>query len=162
MDARPGWEQQEETLKREWDETFNKRNDDMPNLNDMKTSNSRFLTQADVGKGILVTVSGIEQGNVAAEGAPPETKWIASFKEQEKAMVLNNTNLDLMAWACGSENSDEWTGKHVVIYTDPSVMYGGRRVGGLRIRPPKEGAKLPEPEFNDALPPIDNDDGIPF
>ena len=125
----------------------------MPNLNDMKTSNSRFLTQGDVGKGILVTVSAVEQDNVAPEGATPETKWVVSFSEQEKKMVLNNTNLDLISFACDSEDSDEWVGKHIVIYTDPTVMYGGKRVGGLRIRAPKEGAALPEaaPEqdFND-------------
>ena len=39
----------------------------MPNVNDLK--NSKFLTQHDVENGMLVTIEGYEEENVAKEGA---------------------------------------------------------------------------------------------
>jgi len=116
----------------------------MPNVSDMKSSNSRFLTQKDVGPGILATVAKVFLDNVAAEGAPPDEKWVMAINEHEKPLVLNNTNLDLMEFATNSPDTDDWIGKHVVIYTDHAVMYAGRRTGGLRVRAPKPGS-VPEP-----------------
>ncbi len=59
------------------------------------------------------------------------------FKEFEKGMVLNKTNLKRIAFVTGSDETDDWGGKQVVLYTDPDVEFGGDIVGGLRIRKPK-------------------------
>lgn len=118
----------------------------MPNISTMKAS--RFLKRDDVGKGTLVTIDSVSQENIAKEGAPEELKWCVHFREIDKPMVANFTNLQLIARACGSEESEDWEGKQVVLYDDPNVSFGGKLVGGIRVRAPKAGTKtkpVPDP-----------------
>ena len=105
----------------------------MPKINEMLPSS--YLKQSDFDEaGLIVTVSRVEQKNVAREDEPPENKWLVYFAEYEKAMVLNTTNINGLAKACGSDDTDDWPGKEVVVYVDPNVGYGGKTTGGLRIK----------------------------
>jgi hypothetical protein len=98
---------------------------------------SKFLTRADVGKGLLVTIREIFQENVAKEGAPEELRWCLSFDEAEKPMVLNSTNGQIIAAITKSEDTDRWPGHKIVLYDDPNVSFGGKLVGGIRCRAPR-------------------------
>ena len=51
-------------------------------------------------------------------------------------MVLNSTNIHNCAQACNSQDTDDWVGKKVVLYEDPNVSFGGKLVGGIRLRAP--------------------------
>ena len=106
----------------------------MPNINQM--IESKYLKQSDVDGEVEVTIVKIGQINVAREDEQEELKWAARFEEFKKPMVLNSTNLQLLAKACGSEESDDWIGKKVTVYADPNVSFGGKLVGGLRIKLP--------------------------
>src|SRR3990167_8178876 len=94
---------------------------------------SKYLKQTDVHDETLVTVVKVGKANVAREGAEPEFKWLIRFKEFTKPMVLNSTNIKRLARACG-DDTDEWTGKQVMLYVDPDVEFAGNVVGGLRVR----------------------------
>lgn len=122
---------------------------------------SKFLTRADVGPGSLVTIKEIFQENVAKEGAPEENKWCISFVECDKPMVLNATNGQIIASITKSEETDTWPGAKIVLYDDPNVSFGGKLVGGIRVRAPKVAksptAAKPAPP---ALP-VEEDD-VPF
>jgi hypothetical protein len=126
---------------------------------------SKYLTRADAGAGILVTIKEIFQDNVAKEGAPEEMKWCMSFNEVEKPMVLNSTNGQIIASITKSEETDEWIGAKIVLYDDPNVSFGGKLVGGIRVRAPrgqaaKAIAAAPKPapvETQEA-----SDDEVPF
>jgi len=98
---------------------------------------SKFLTRNDVGKGMLVTIREVFQDNVAKEGAPEELRWCLAFDEAEKPMVLNSTNGQIIAAVTGSEETDNWIGKKIVLYDDPNVSFGGKLVGGIRCRAPR-------------------------
>jgi len=114
-----------------------------------KMKESKYLTKDDVGDGVLVTITKLEQQNVALDNEPEETKWIMHFKEFSKGLVLNWTNIQLTAKATGSEETDDWPSKKIVLYTDENVSFGGKLVGGIRIR----AAKNQEKEFDpDDLP----------
>ena len=115
----------------------------MPKISEMRES--KFLKKEDVGRGTLATIAGCKQYNVAMEGAAPEHKWCLTFQELEKPLVLNSTNIQLCAQICGSEDTDHWIGKRIVLYTDPNVSYAGKLVGGIRVRAPKANAAAPEP-----------------
>ena len=106
----------------------------MPKLSEMLPS--RFLKKDDVQQPALVTVADIEQVNVAPEGKPAENKWTMTFNELDKPLVLNSTNMNVLASIYG-DDSDGWLGKQIVIYHDPNVSFGGKLVGGLRLRAPK-------------------------
>jgi hypothetical protein len=127
----------------------------MPKISQMRES--KFLKQDDVAKGALVTITGCDQMNVAVQGADPEMKWCLHFQEVDKPLVLNATNIQLCAKACGSEDTDDWKGKRIVLFVDPNVSYAGQITGGIRIRKPKPNAAPPPPPVEDL-----DDDSIPF
>jgi hypothetical protein len=106
----------------------------MASIHDLKSS--KFLKKEDVGQGVLVTIRAVTQENVAKEGADPEMKWTLWFDEFEKPMVLNSTNGQIIANITGIENEIElgWVGKQVVLFHDPNVSFGGKLMGGIRIR----------------------------
>lgn len=92
---------------------------------------SKFLKKEDAGTGILVTILGVEKRDVGTE-AEPEQKWCLLLAEQ-KPLVLNSTNLALLEKALGSDDSDDWTGKQIVLYNDENVSFGGKLTGGVRV-----------------------------
>jgi hypothetical protein len=124
----------------------------MPKISEMRES--KFLKQSDVGAGVLFTITGCRQHNVAVQGAEPELKWCLEFHESDKPLVMNQTNAQLCAHIFGSDDTDDWTGKKLVLYTDPNVSYGGKLVGGIRVRAPKNQPK--------AAPVAVTADDIPF
>jgi hypothetical protein len=72
-------------------------------------------------------------------------KYALYFEELEKPMVLNSTNGQLIAKIVGSDETDEWAGKQIVLYHDPNISFQGRLVGGIRVRAPKStGYKPPQ------------------
>ena len=104
---------------------------------------SKYLARNDVGSGLDVTIKGIDQANVAMEGEPPEMKYVLHFAEPIKPMVLNSTNAQLIALALKSEETDEWIGRKICLYDDPTVSFGGKLVGGVRCRPCAQPAPTP-------------------
>lgn len=110
----------------------------MPHISEMRES--KFIKKEDCGAGILVTINACKQYNVAASGAPEELKWCLEFHEQEKPLVLNSTNMQVIAGICGSDNTDDWTGHKIVLYSDPNVSFQGRLIGGVRARAPRNQA----------------------
>lgn len=129
------------------------------NVNQLKQSN--YLKKEEVDPPVLVTIHSVEQDNVAKEGAPPEMKWVIHFDEFEKSMVLNSTNGQLIAKICGSDESEDWIGKQIVLYHDPGVSFGGKLVGGIRVRAPKNAAGKPVKPPRIVEADVDNDE-IPF
>ena len=98
---------------------------------------SKFLKKEDVDPAVLVTITEVTQENIAKEGAPVELKWCLHVDEFDKPLVLNSTNGQLIARITGSEDSDGWLGKKIVLFHDPNVTFGGQLVGGIRVRAPK-------------------------
>ncbi len=116
----------------------------MPNVNDLKQS--RFLTQKDIDRPVIVTIAGYSEVNVAKEGAEQDPRWTLVFRELEKPMVLNSTNGQIIQAIIGSGEFEDWIGHKIVLYVDPNVSFGGRLVGGIRCRAPKDQAKpAPQP-----------------
>jgi len=107
----------------------------MPRTNEMIPS--RFLKKGDIGVGILLTVKNVEQVTFKEDTAEAESKWVIHFDETEKGLSLNKTNIQMLEVVCGSDDTDNWVGKQVVLYWDPTVDFMGKIVGGIRIRAPK-------------------------
>lgn len=97
---------------------------------------SKFLKKEDLDydNGNLVTISKIEQQNVALQDGEEDLKWCMSFKEFKKPMVLNSTNIQLTTKALGSDETEDWIGQKIVLYVDDNVSFAGKLVGGVRIR----------------------------
>lgn len=143
----------------------------MPKTSEMRES--KFLKQSDIGTGALMTVLGCNPHNVAKEGAEPEMKWCLEFEEVEKPLVLNSINIQLCEKIFGSDDTDHWIGKRIVLYVDPTISFQGKVTGGIRVRAPKPQNQTQQPAARTtaraaaaavAAPPVSEltDDDIPF
>lgn len=134
----------------------------MPDIGQM--TESKFLKRSDVGGGALLTIKSCEQMNVARKEDAPELKWCLCFAETEKPMVLNRTNAELISMISKERNSDNWGGVKIVAYDDPSISYGGKLVGGIRVRAPRGAAaqQAPVAKPSPADLPAEDMDDIPF
>lgn len=110
----------------------------MPDIDTMKTSN--YLKKEDVGQGALVTISSMVEENMAKQGETEELKWMIYFHEFKKPLVSNVTHREQIAAYTGFRNSDDWPGKQVVLWNDPSVVFQGK-VGAIRIKPANSGSQ---------------------
>lgn len=94
-----------------------------------------FLGKDDVQAPFCTVIRDVRMEKIKGENGE-EDKAVLHFADQQiKAMIINSTNWTTLEDAYG-EDSDMWRGKQVEIYIDPSVMFGGRRIGGLRVRIP--------------------------
>jgi len=89
------------------------------------------------------------------QGDDQEIKPVMYFSSgPPKPMVVNNTNWTNVEAVYGDE-SDNWIGKTIEVWVDPSVVYGGKRLGGLRLRAPAGDhaptTVLPPLAYRDAL-----------
>lgn len=97
---------------------------------------SKYLKKEDVNTGKVVTISRLDQQDVSMENEPESMKWTIYFKEFDKGMVLNWTNMQLIARVLDSEETNDWLDKKIELYEDPNVSFGGNLVGGIRVRAP--------------------------
>jgi hypothetical protein len=93
---------------------------------------SKYLSKEDVPQAVSVSIARISKTEIGDE-ENPKLKTIIEFNGFEKPMILNATNWDTLEAAYGEE-SDGWIGKACEVFTDPNVMYAGKKTGGLRIR----------------------------
>jgi len=114
-----------------------------PKISEMKSS--KFLKKEDVGEGTICIIQGVSQENVAKDGADPEMKWCIHFTNLDKPMVLNSTNMQLIAKFLGSEDTDDWENKKIILYDEPSVSFGNKLTGGIRVKQFKTIVKPDDP-----------------
>jgi hypothetical protein len=142
----------------------------MPRTSEMLPS--KYLKKTDFERPTMLTISRLEQENVGF-GDEVEQKWVMYFEEMERGLVMNSTNIRLAELACNSDDTDDWTGKKIVLYDDPNISFGGKLVGGIRLRAPsrpkdgkpweKKGApKRGDPHPSEPLPAEADDDQVPF
>ncbi len=118
----------------------------MTRMTDLKES--RTLTKEDVEPPVVLTIERFTREKIGAEGQQEE-KWMVNFKELPKALVLNVTNNDILIELFGNLEIEEYAGKVITLYSDPNVMFAGKKVGGIRIRAPEKGDR--SPGFNDEI-----------
>lgn len=114
---------------------------------------SKFLRKEDFDEDRVMTIKGLKLEDMP--GDEGKQKWVLYFNEDDKGLALNATTIRTCERAYGKE-SDDWMGKKVLVYVDEDVMFGGKVVGGLRIRTPK--VKTVKPAAGSE----DFDDDIPF
>jgi len=52
----------------------------------------------------------------------------------EKGLGLNKVNAEAIAEISKTKVIEQWVGVRVCLYVDPNVMFGGKRVGGVRVK----------------------------
>jgi len=116
-------------------------------------SDSKYLRKDDVGEdGVNLTIAGFKRETLEGDHGDEE-KTIMGFVESEdyKPMVLNKTNSQLIPIVTGAATPAEAKGKKVNVYNDPTISFGGKITGGLRLRKP-QGVKDDGKPFDDSVP----------
>lgn len=120
---------------------------------------SKYLKRQDVGEdGMVLTIKGFKVEMLKGDDGD-EDKVVMLFVEDVKPMILNRTNSSLLAVCTGIKTAGEAKGKQIVVYDDPTISFGGRVTGGLRI---KKVPGAPRSAPRAATPPADLNDEISF
>lgn len=122
-----------------------------------------FLKSEEIaGKRVPVTIESVE-----VKEFEDGKKLVVHFVGKEKALVCNKTNAAIITENTGSDDTDDWEGKRIVLYTK-KVEMGGKLVPAIRVElaeppPPPRPAPRPAP-VAEAEPPLEEgvDDDIPF
>lgn len=124
-------------------------------FDELVPSKSNYLAKGDVGEdGLILTIKGFRMETIKGDEGD-EDKMVLHFMEDVKPMVLNRTNAQLVGVATGCKVAGEARGKKIVVYNDPTVGFGGKITGGLRIKKvsgaPKAATASREPGSDDGF-----------
>jgi hypothetical protein len=115
---------------------------------------SRFWKASDLPpRGTALKIAKLQLEKV---GIDQKEKYTLYFKGQDKQLVLNGTNWDLIAAFCGAD-SDQWAGKDISLYPTQTT-FGGKTVDCIRVRRPKP-PQAQQPQPAETIPP--DEDGDP-
>lgn len=96
---------------------------------------SRFFKQEDVAEApIQLTITSVAKEEVTFQGKQPEKVTVIRFEGTDRQMLAKATVLSTLKDLFGTPSACQ--GKTVELYQDKSVMMGGKKVGGLRLRAP--------------------------
>ena len=64
-------------------------------------------------------------------------KKLALVVDTDQKLILNKENNRTLIEGFGTDETDDWIGRTVEAYYEPDIQFGGKRVGGLRLRLPQ-------------------------
>jgi hypothetical protein len=97
-----------------------------------------YLKKDDVSPPQVWTITDVKEQTVTAPGKEPKDKLVLFFDGTQKGLVLNMTNGDALYDMTGQDDPEEWIGQRVELFVDDAVAYAGKRIGGVRLRKPKD------------------------
>jgi hypothetical protein len=112
--------------------------------------------------GLPVKIEAVNR-EIVGKGAEAKEKGVVYFADQQKRLVLNATNFDLIGDALDSFDTDDWTGRAIVLVAE-KTRFQGKVTPCVRVRrhhKPGVVAAKPAPTEIDP-PPTDMDDEIPI
>ena len=76
----------------------------------------------------------VESVAVEEVGEEKKRQIVLKFAGQERRLGLCKTNAEQIAALYG-DDTGLWIGQAITLWPDPTVSFGGKTVGGVRIRP---------------------------
>jgi hypothetical protein len=123
---------------------------------------------------IVVTICNV-QVEMLGQGSKTEKKAVVYFEEIDKGLVLNKGNWAKVGQIAGSDDTDDWAGVKIAMFS-VDTEYAGEPTRGIRVKVPKP-QRLSKPDAEqptltaakpriakpaDPQPDDDDDDEIPF
>lgn len=96
---------------------------------------SRYMGKDDIVPGRILTIHSVVPEGVESDGDVKQKVVMYFIENDAKPWIVNAGNWMTIEDAYGEE-SDHWSGKTIELFVDPTVMFGGKRVGGVRVRIP--------------------------
>src|SRR5262249_52397245 len=98
--------------------------------------NAKYLKKEDIPSPVSTSILWIKEEEVPAPGKGTETRLVLYFDGIKKGLVLNTANAEALTEITGTDDYEKWSDLPVQLYVDPDVTYGGKKIGGIRIRKP--------------------------
>lgn len=86
------------------------------------------------GQDWTLTIKKVQLDELQMRGGRKKKRGVLWFDETPKKLVLCRATAEVLVKLYG-KYTDEWVGKRITIYPDPTVTFGPETVGGTRIRP---------------------------
>ena len=80
------------------------------------------------------TITGSDLHEFKDDAGRSKAQIVLMFHETDKKFGLNVTNYGVLKDVFGSDDSDDWHGRRVVLFVTQTTMTDGRRVDCLRIK----------------------------
>lgn len=96
---------------------------------------SKYCAQADLETPVVVTIKHAEIETIKSDDGNEDKAVLYFERDRLKPMILNSGNWQTIEDAYGVD-TDDWIGKSIEVYVDPNVMFGKKKVGGVRVRLP--------------------------
>lgn len=90
-----------------------------------------YLKKEDVLHPQIVKITDVYVDELPGEN---RSKLVVRFAEFGKPMVLNSTNIKRLCKIFGTGDTGQWRGE-ITLYVDHEIEFGGKTVGGLRVKP---------------------------
>lgn len=102
---------------------------------EMKIQLSSFLGYEDIpdDKDTVVTIKAIEL-TMLGQGKDAKEKYIFTFKEFDKNMVCNKTNMKSIVKALETDETDDMIGKKIALFVKDDVEFQGEQLSAIRVR----------------------------
>ncbi len=96
---------------------------------------SRFIKSEEVKEVPVVhTIKSVTKEKIEFQGKAPESLTIIRFEDTDREMIAKNDVQAFLKESFGPPSA--CLGKPVELFFDPNVKFGGKKVGGLRLRQP--------------------------
>ncbi len=94
---------------------------------------SKYLSALEIGvRKIRTKIAKVRKEGLQQQGGPTRNKFVLSFSNLDKELVLNTTNKNALVDTLG-RNPADWIGAEIGIYSEPTT-FGGKPTRGLRLR----------------------------
>lgn len=100
-------------------------------VNDMFPS--RFLRGADLSAPVTVTIARVVTERMYKPGAGEVDGYVLYCEKASKGIVLSKGLALTIAQALGAEDTDQWTGRAVILFPQP-MRVGGRDLVAIRAK----------------------------
>jgi|SRR4029453_4902510 hypothetical protein len=96
--------------------------------------NAKYLKKEDIPSPVDTLILWIKEEEVTAPGKGTEIRLVIYFDGLKKGLVLNTANAEALLEITGTDDYEKWVDTPVQLYADPDVKYGGKKIGGIRMR----------------------------
>ena len=96
--------------------------------------NAKYLKKDDIPSPVDTSILWIKEEEVTTPGKGTDTRVVLYFDGLKKGLVLNTANAETLLDITGTDEYEQWVDVPVQLYVDPDVTYGGKKIGGIRIR----------------------------
>jgi hypothetical protein len=104
-----------------------------------KAVESKFLNAKAIepNQALVLQINDVDMIDISRDKDGSDMKAGITFVDEGvKPMLLNRTNIQLLELAVGGTSPEDYLGKTIEVWHDPSITNpGGQMVGGIRIRP---------------------------